>query len=96
MNIGKVIQDIRKKKGFRQGELAQMVDLSPAYLSQIEANKKMPSMEVIEKIAFALSMPSYYLLFMGLEIEKDIPRDKRLLYVQLRPAVAGLIEGIFL
>jgi len=96
MNIGKVICDIRTKKGFRQGEFAKMVGLSSTYMSQIEANKKMPSMEVIEKIAFALSMPSYYLLFMGLEIERDIPRDKRLMYRQLRPAVAGLIEGIFL
>ena len=96
MNIGEPISELRIKKGLSQHDLAKIVGMSSSYLSRIEAGKKVPSPELAEKIAAALGVPSYYLLFMGVEVEKDVAEDKRLSYIKIRPAIQNLIEGFFL
>ena len=96
MKVGTVIQDIRRRKDISQGDLAKQLKISQTYLSQIEGDKKTPSMEVLQEISKALEIPVYYLMFKGLEVEKDIVEEKRDAYRQLSPAVSNMIEGIFL
>lgn len=96
MKVGSVIQEIRLKRNISQGDLAKRLGLSQTYLSQIEGDKKTPSMEVLQQISDALEIPVYYLMFKGLEVETDIVPEKREAYKQLSPAVASMIEGFFL
>ncbi len=96
MKVGSVIQDIRRKKNIAQGDLAKQLNLSQTYLSQIEGDKKIPSMEVLEAISAALEIPVYYLMFKGLEVEKDIVEEKRDAYQKLSPAITSMIEGFFI
>ena len=95
MKVGSVIQEIRRKKNISQGDLAIKLNISQTYLSQIEGDKKTPSMEVLQDISAALEIPVYYLLFKGLEIEKDIIEEKRDAYQKLSPAITSMIEGFF-
>jgi len=96
MKVGSVIQEIRRRKSISQGDLAKRLKISQTYLSQIEGDKKMPSMEILQEISEALEIPVYYLLFKGLEVEKDIVPEKRDAYKTLSPAISSMIEGFFM
>ena len=45
----------RKEMNLSQAELAEKIGTSPNYISKIEAERQFPSVQMIEKIAIALS-----------------------------------------
>lgn len=75
MNLGNTISQLREKKGLKQGQLADALDITQTYLSQIENNKKLPNIALLEKIGIELSTPLPFIFFLSLD-EKDIPKDK--------------------
>ena len=62
MTIGERIKEIRKSKGLKQTELAEMLEVSPGGLQQWENGKRSPKLETIRKIAGALNVDVYRLL----------------------------------
>lgn len=56
VKIGKKIRDIRKAKKMSQEELAHNSKTDYSYLNEIEAGKRNPSVQRIEKIAKALKI----------------------------------------
>jgi len=53
--IGKRIEDARKREGLTQGQLAKLLDYqTPTAISLIEAGKRMIKIAELEKIALAL------------------------------------------
>ena len=57
MNIGKNIQEVRKKKGLSQRKLAKKAGLYYAIICKLEQNwSKEPTIQTIVKIADALDM----------------------------------------
>lgn len=51
----------RKTRGLSQLKLAEQCDSSQTYIAEIEAGKKFPSPGMIERIAAALDLESYFL-----------------------------------
>ncbi|MDR2768599.1 MAG: helix-turn-helix transcriptional regulator [Treponema sp.] len=51
----------RKKKQLSQMKLAEMLNTSTSYIGEIEINSKVPSMEMVEKIAKALDVEPFRL-----------------------------------
>ena len=60
--VGKRIQEIRKARGLTQAELAQQVDLSTKYISNIECGFKTPKLNTFVAIANALQCDANALL----------------------------------
>lgn len=60
--IGRRIQDVRKARGLTQTELAQMVDLSTKYISNVECGFKTPKLNTFVSIANALQCDANLLL----------------------------------
>ncbi|MBR1781279.1 MAG: helix-turn-helix transcriptional regulator [Oscillospiraceae bacterium] len=60
--VGKRIQEVRKSRGLTQAELAQMVDLSTKYISNIECGFKTPKLNTFVAIANALQCDANLLL----------------------------------
>ncbi len=60
--VGKRIQAARKARGLTQAELAQMLDLSTKYISNIECGFKMPKLNTFVAIANALQCDANSLL----------------------------------
>lgn len=56
LRIGKKIIKLREQKKMTQEKLAFENDFSKGYLSDIEAGKKLPSLQLLEKIAEALDV----------------------------------------
>ncbi len=54
--IGMRVREIRLSAKFTQEMLAELSDLSPVYISNIENNKKKPSLESVVKISNALGI----------------------------------------
>ena len=59
--IGLNIAYYRKKKGMKQKDLAEAVDISNNYMSEIETCKKIPAIHLIFDIADALEIEVYKL-----------------------------------
>jgi HTH-type transcriptional repressor of puuD len=57
MDIGKRIKELRELKDIRSGDFANMIDVTPVFLSYLENGKKKPSIDTIEKICSALDIP---------------------------------------
>ena len=51
----------RKKRHLSQMKLAEMINTSTSYIGEIEINNKVPSMEMVEKIAKALNVEPFRL-----------------------------------
>lgn len=60
--LGKRIHEARKSKKLTQDELAEMINTSTVYISEIERGIKMPSIPVFISIAEALEVSADYLL----------------------------------
>lgn len=60
--LGKRMQDTRIAKGLTQADLAEMVDLTPKYLSNLECGFRMPRMDTFVDIANALNIDANTLL----------------------------------
>ena len=69
--LGRVIQEIRKKRGMTQEELASSVDISKGYLSELERGKRHNvSLNVLDGLAKALDVNLYTMLTQS---NDDIP-----------------------
>jgi len=54
--LGSNIKIHRKVQGLSQAKLAERVNTSTNYISAIEAGRRFPSIEILEKIAIALEI----------------------------------------
>lgn len=75
MGTGKKIRNLREEKKFSLQELAKEAGISFSFLSEIENELKIPSNNVIEKIAKALSVdPNVFPIFKVRANVSSIPR----------------------
>lgn len=54
--LGKRIKELRKKKGFTQEQVAEMVELEQNTISVIESGRNFPTLVTLEKIANVLDV----------------------------------------
>jgi transcriptional regulator with XRE-family HTH domain len=62
MNLGKRIQDLRRRRGLTTGELATRVQVTSGFISQLEHSKTDPSLQTLQRVAAALQVPLSYLM----------------------------------
>jgi len=68
--LGETIRRIRAEKNLSLRELAEMTELTPSFLSQVERDLAEPSITSLRKIASALGVPLFYFL---MDNEKPSP-----------------------
>lgn len=62
MNLGKRIQDLRRRRGLTTSELAARVQVTGGFISQLEHGKADPSLQTLQRVADSLQIPLSYLL----------------------------------
>jgi transcriptional regulator with XRE-family HTH domain len=67
MIIGDRLRDLREAKKFSQGEIEKRTGLLRCYISRVENGHTVPAVETLEKMARALEVPMYQLLYDGEE-----------------------------
>lgn len=72
MNLGSRIRIVREERKLSQGDLEKRTGLLRCYISRVENGHTVPSIETLEKIAGALEMKLYQLLYDGDEPPKEL------------------------
>jgi transcriptional regulator with XRE-family HTH domain len=65
MIIGDRLRVLREQKNMSQGDIEKRTGLLRCYLSRVENGHTVPAIETLEKLARALDMPLYQLLYDG-------------------------------
>jgi transcriptional regulator with XRE-family HTH domain len=65
------LKNYRKLRKISQFRLAELSNSSQTYIAEIEVGKKFPSLDMIERIALALNIESYY-LFQNVPLKTDV------------------------
>ena len=65
MIIGERLRVLRESKKLSQGDIEKRTGLLRCYLSRVENGHTVPAIETLEKLARALGMPLYQLLYDG-------------------------------
>lgn len=74
--IGQRIKTIRKREGYTQEKLAENLDVSIVYISQIENGRTKLSLEMLIKIAYLLDTdPGLFLTGIALHTHKNVPHE---------------------
>ena len=74
IKIGKNIQAIRKSNGYTQERLAEKIEVSVRYVSDIEQDRANPSYEVLIRICnlFKVSMDQIFSEYLNIKENKNI------------------------
>ena len=65
MVIGDRLKELREAKELSQGEIEKRTGLFRCYISRVENNHTVPSVDTLEKLARALEIPMYQLFHSG-------------------------------
>ena len=74
--IGEALKMFRTIHGYKGKELAEMLEISPSYLSEIENGKKSPPYELLEKYSSAFDVKLSTLILFSEDYSKNKPTDK--------------------
>jgi transcriptional regulator with XRE-family HTH domain len=62
---GERLRALREAKELSQGDIAKRTGMLRVYISRVENNHTVPSLETLEKFAHALQTPLYQLFYEG-------------------------------
>jgi len=65
MHIGNRLVALREEKKLSQGDLKARTGLHGSYISRVENGHSVPALETLKKIAHALEIPMYQLMYDG-------------------------------
>ena len=54
--LGKIIRELRHEHGFTQEKLAELAEIDRTYIYRLESGKRLPSLEVVFRIAKAFNI----------------------------------------
>jgi transcriptional regulator with XRE-family HTH domain len=75
--IGKRIKSLRKQLQITQDQLAEKIQLSPKYLSNIERGKENPTLDTLLKLSQALNVEPWEMFLLDSELpSKQVLKDK--------------------
>ncbi|MCF1625861.1 helix-turn-helix domain-containing protein [Tetragenococcus koreensis] len=94
MSIGQNIKAIRKERNKTQKEFAEILDISPSYMSELENDKRNLSLETISNLAKKMDVSFLYLLegkttFDDLKRIYNINKEDKLSSLSLEEAVSS-------
>ena len=76
--MGEALRLLRIFNGYKSAELAEKLELSQSYVSELENGKKQPTMEVLDKYAKVFEMKKSTLMLFAESLEGDeINNDKK-------------------
>jgi transcriptional regulator with XRE-family HTH domain len=74
---GEALRLVRSFHDMNQSELAAALGISRSYLSEVESEKKTPSLELLQKYASQFDLPLSALIFFSEQIDEPV-RDRKM------------------
>lgn len=76
--MGEALRLLRIFNGYKSTELAEKLELSQSYVSELENGKKQPTMEVLDKYAKVFEMKKSTLMLFAESLEgEEMKNDKK-------------------
>ena len=74
IKIGKSLQEIRKSNGYTQEKLAESIEVSVRYISDIEQDRSKPSYEILIRICnlFNITLDQIFSKFLNVKENKSL------------------------
>ena len=95
MNLGKAIRNLRKEAGYKQGDFAEICNISQNALCQIEHGNTYPHKETLDKMAAALKIPIPMIHLLSIE-RSDIDQSKLSEFDSFYyPSLVNIIKTLF-
>ena len=91
MNIGKAIKSIRKRRGIRQGDLAESMGFTRTGLYLIESGRREASKRTIVLASEALKVPIASIVLESIT-DEDVPDACRYTFKSLQQQIVDLLE----
>jgi transcriptional regulator with XRE-family HTH domain len=91
MQVGSLIKTIRTTRGISQKALSELLEISANYLCQIETSGRMPSSNLLARIAEVLQISEDALVFLGTDVPKELDGEGAQKYRELQESVASLL-----
>ena len=79
---GEILKRLRAIFGYNAKEFSQLIEISPSYLSEIENDKKQPSLELLEKYAKLFDIKLSSLILLSEYFEESDNADKGSVFVR--------------
>ena len=81
--IGEIIRNARLNQGMTQEELAELIDVTPAYIGHIERNQRSFSLQTLVKLATELDIDMNYLF------SDSVPSDEEQIVAEFKQLIKG-------
>lgn len=94
MEFSRKLKQLRKQKRFTQGELAQMLDVSSAYVSQLELGIRHPSVALIQRMAQIFGVSVSYLMDESADGGGDEINDSHIRRIIALAKQAGQVDDL--
>lgn len=76
MEIGRTLKMLRSIYGYSGKELSELIEISPGYLSELENNKKQPSINILEKYSELFGLKLSTLILLAEEDTKSLSKGE--------------------
>lgn len=87
VSLGKVLRLLKIARGLSSKELAEKMNVSSTFISEVESDSKKPSLEMLSKYAAALEIRSSTILYFDEEMSGKEYKYTQLLYEILKRIV---------
>lgn len=74
--IGEALRLLRIFNGYKSAELAEKLEISQSYVSEIENSKKQPTMEILDRYAAVFDMKKSTLILFAESLEDDLSTER--------------------
>ena len=81
--IGNIIREARLNQGLTQEELAELVDVTPAYIGHIERNQRSFSLQTLVKLVTELDIDMNYLF------SESVPTSEEQIIIDFKQLIKG-------
>ena len=94
--IGDALKRIRTIYGYKANELCGLLGISPSYLSEIENNKKQPSLELLSRYSkiYGIKLSSLLLLSETFEEAEQAGKGKNFIRALMIQLINTMSSGI--
>lgn len=94
IQLGNTIRKLRKYRGLKQTELADMAGISVAFLCHIERNNREPSPSLVRQLAESLGIPVELLIWDALEPPRDMPDEDAQVFLLAKSLTSRYIDQL--
>jgi transcriptional regulator with XRE-family HTH domain len=88
-DLGELIKSKRVSRGWSLRKLGDELDVTPAYIGDMEANRRLPSAELMSRLSTVLGIPAEELAAADSRLSPDLRE-----WIEERPEVSFLLRGL--